>query len=59
MVEALAKAAIAVGADGVMVEVHNNPDKAWCDGAQSITPQMFTTLMQSLRQLAPIVGRTL
>lgn len=59
MVEALAKAAIAVGADGVMVEIHNNPDKAWCDGAQSITPQMFTTLMQSLRQLAPIVGRTL
>ena len=59
MVEALAKEAIAVGADGVMVEVHNNPDKAWCDGAQSITPQMFTTLMQSLRQLAPIVGRTL
>lgn len=59
MVEALAKAAVAVGADGVMVEVHNNPDKAWCDGAQSITPAMFTELMQSLRQLAPIVGREL
>lgn len=59
MVEALAKAAVAAGADGVMVEVHNNPDKAWCDGAQSITPAMFAELMQSLRQLAPIVGRTL
>lgn len=59
MVEALAKAAIAAGADGVMVEVHNNPDKAWCDGAQSITPAMFAKLMDSLRQLAPIVGREL
>lgn len=59
MVEALAKAAVAAGADGVMVEVHNNPDKAWCDGAQSITPAMFAELMDSLRQLAPIVGRTL
>lgn len=59
MVEGLAKAAVAVGADGVMIEVHNNPDKAWCDGAQSITPAMFSDLMQSLRQLAPLVGRTL
>ncbi|WP_301859580.1 3-deoxy-7-phosphoheptulonate synthase [uncultured Megasphaera sp.] len=59
MVEDLAKAAIAVGADGVMVEVHNDPDHAWCDGAQSITPKMFDGLMQSLRQIAPIVGREL
>ena len=59
MVEALSKAAIAAGADGVMIEVHNNPDKAVCDGAQSITPDMFARLMDSLRQLAPIVGREL
>lgn len=57
MVEALAKAAVAAGADGIMVEVHNDPANAWCDGAQSITPQMFDHLMQSLRQIAPIVGR--
>lgn len=59
MVEALSKAAIAAGADGVMIEVHNNPDKALCDGAQSITPDMFARLMDSLRQLALIVGREL
>ena len=59
MVEALSKAAIAAGADGVMIEVHNDPDKALCDGAQSITPDMFARLMDSLRQLAPIVGREL
>lgn len=57
MVEALAKAAVAAGADGIMVEVHNDPANAWCDGAQSITPQMFDHLTQSLRQIAPIVGR--
>ncbi len=59
MVEAMAKAAIAAGADGIMVEVHNDPANAWCDGAQSITPKMFDHLMQSLRQIAPIVGREL
>ncbi len=58
MVEDLAKAAVAVGADGIMVEVHNDPDHALCDGAQSITPAMFSHLMDSLRQLAPVVGRT-
>lgn len=59
MVEALSKAAIAAGADGLMVEVHNDPNNALCDGAQSITPDMFAHLMDSLRQLAPIVGREL
>ena len=58
MVEDLAKAAVAVGADGIMVEVHNDPDHALCDGAQSITPAMFSHLMDSLRQLAPVGGRT-
>ncbi|OBZ32116.1 3-deoxy-7-phosphoheptulonate synthase [Megasphaera sp. DISK 18] len=59
MVADLARAAVAAGADGLMIEVHNNPDKALCDGAQSITPAMFTELMDSLRKLAPIVGREL
>lgn len=59
MVEPLAKAAVAAGADGIMVEVHNDPDHALCDGAQSITPAMFAHLMESLRQIAPIVGREL
>lgn len=59
MVEPMAKAAIAAGADGIMVEVHNDPDHALCDGAQSITPQMFDHLMNSLRQIAPVVGREL
>ena len=59
MVEALSKAAIAAGAVGDIIEVHNDPDKALCDGAQSITPDMFARLMDSLRQLAPIVGREL
>lgn len=57
MVADLAKAAVACGADGIMIEVHNDPDNALCDGAQSITPDMFANLMNSLRQLAPIVGR--
>ena len=57
MVADLARAAVAAGADGLMIEVHNDPDNAWCDGAQSITPAMFAELMDSLRQLAPIVGR--
>ena len=57
MVADLARAAVAAGADRLMIEVHNDPDNAWCDGAQSITPAMFAELMDSLRQLAPIVGR--
>ena len=48
MVEPLSLAAIAAGADGLMIEVHNNPEKALCDGAQSLTPQMFDTLMRKI-----------
>ena len=44
-------------ADGLMIEVHNDPAKALCDGAQSIKPDMFTTLMQELKGIAQIVGR--
>jgi 3-deoxy-7-phosphoheptulonate synthase len=55
----LSRAAAAVGADGVMVEVHHDPDAALSDGPQSITPDMFVELMADLRQIAPVIGRTL
>lgn len=48
MVEPLSMAAIAAGADGLMIEVHNNPEKALCDGAQSLTPEMFDLLMKKI-----------
>lgn len=50
MVEPLAMAAIAAGADGLMIEVHNNPEKALCDGPQSLTPQMFDELMKKIKK---------
>ncbi|SHK17849.1 3-deoxy-D-arabinoheptulosonate-7-phosphate synthase [Hathewaya proteolytica DSM 3090] len=59
MVEPLSKAAIAVGADGLIIEVHNDPENALCDGAQSITPDMFTNLMGKLKMLAEVEGREL
>ena len=59
MVEPLAKAAIAVGADGLMIEVHNDPENAWCDGAQSLNPERFASLMKDLKEIAKIVGREL
>jgi 3-deoxy-7-phosphoheptulonate synthase len=55
----LSRAAAAVGADGLMVEVHHEPDTALSDGPQSITPAMFEALMGELRQIAPVIGRTL
>ena len=59
MVPAMAKAAIAAGADGLIIEVHNDPPHALCDGAQSILPSDFDTLMQELRPLAQCLGREL
>lgn len=59
MVESLAKAAVAVGADGLMIEVHNDPDNAWCDGAQSLRPERFAALMKDLDLIASAVGREL
>ena len=59
MVEPLAKAAIAVGADGLMIEVHNDPENAWCDGGQSLKPERFDNLMKELSEIAQIVGREL
>ncbi len=55
----MGRAAIAAGADALLVEVHNCPDKALSDGAQSLYPEQFTKLMAELRIIAPAVGRTL
>jgi len=55
----LSRAAIAVGSDGVMVEVHHDPQRALSDGPQSLTPDMFDALMAELRQIAPVIGRSL
>jgi 3-deoxy-7-phosphoheptulonate synthase len=55
----MARAAIAAGADGLLIEVHDNPEKALSDGAQSLYPHQFETLMGELRVIAPVVGRSL
>ncbi len=55
-VPALARAAVAMGADGIMIEVHPNPDKALSDGPQSLTPDAFAKLMDSVRAIAAVVG---
>lgn len=57
MVEPLAKTAVAAGADGLMIEVHNNPKEALCDGAQSLTPEQFGSLMQQVKARAAFEGR--
>ena len=57
MVEGLSMAALAAGADGIIVEVHNDPEHALCDGAQSLKPKKFDKMMQKLRQIAPIVEK--
>jgi 3-deoxy-7-phosphoheptulonate synthase len=57
MVIPLARAAVAVGADGLMVEVHPNPDGARSDGAQSLTVEMFGRLMDDVRRLGSVMGR--
>lgn len=59
MVESMAKAAIAAGADGLIIEVHNDPEHALCDGQQSIKPSRFAAMMRELARLAPVVGREL
>ena len=54
----MARAAVAAGADGLLVEVHHDPDHALSDGAQSLFPAQFAELMDQLRIIAPAVGRT-
>jgi 3-deoxy-7-phosphoheptulonate synthase len=55
----LSRAAVAVGADGLLVEVHHDPDRALSDGMQSIIPEEFTALMEECRQIAAVLHRTL
>jgi 3-deoxy-7-phosphoheptulonate synthase len=55
----MARAAIASGADGILVEVHDHPEKALSDGPQSIYPDQFARMMDELEQIAPVVGRSL
>ncbi len=53
----MARAAVAAGADGLLIEVHPDPDHALSDGAQSLRPEQFAQLMDQLRRIAPAVGR--
>jgi 3-deoxy-7-phosphoheptulonate synthase len=55
----MARAAVAAGADGLLIEVHPDPDHALSDGAQSLAPEQFAELMNQLRMIAPAVGRTI
>ena len=55
----MGRAAIAAGADGLLIEVHHDPEKALSDGAQSLYPEQFDRLMGELRVIAPVIGRTL
>jgi 3-deoxy-7-phosphoheptulonate synthase len=55
----MARAAVAAGADGLIIEVHDDPDHALSDGAQSLFPAQFSELMRQLGMIAAAVGRTL
>ncbi len=57
MVDPLSKAAVAIGADGLIIEVHNDPANALCDGQQSIKPSVYEKLLKELRVIAGVVGR--
>jgi 3-deoxy-7-phosphoheptulonate synthase len=59
MVAPMARAAVAAGADGLIIEVHNDPDRALSDGAQSMHPPQFERLMAELRIIAPAIGRSI
>ena len=58
LVDTMVKAALAAGTDGLMIEVHNNPDCALCDGGQSLKPEKYAVLLEQLRRIAPIVEKT-
>ena len=57
LVEPMAKAAVAAGADGLMIEVHNNPECALCDGAQSLKPEKYEALLRQVKEIAQVVGK--
>ena len=57
LVNPMAKAAIAAGADGLMIEVHNDPENALCDGAQSLRPEKYDALIKQVREIAKVIGK--
>lgn len=59
LVQPMSQAAIAAGADGLMIEVHPNPPEALCDGPQSLTPEQFSTLLSSVKNIAGAIGKEL
>lgn len=59
LVDSMSRAAVAAGADGLMIEVHNNPECALCDGAQSLKPAKYDELIQEVAQIAKVLGKTL
>ena len=59
LIESMSLAAIAAGADGLIIEVHDNPECAWSDGAQSLKPEKFATVIQKGRAIAQVIGRDL
>ena len=59
LVESISLAAVAAGADGIMVEVHDSPECAWSDGAQSLKPEKFAAMVEKCRAIAQVIGRQL
>lgn len=57
LVDSMAKASVAAGADGLMIEVHNNPEAALCDGAQSLKPEKYSELLKDVKQIADIIHK--
>ena len=57
LVDSMCRASVAAGADGLIIEVHNDPEHALTDGAQSVTPQMFADMMKSIKRIAAAVDR--
>jgi 3-deoxy-7-phosphoheptulonate synthase len=59
LVPTMAKASIAAGADGLLMEVHHHPEEALCDGSQSLFPEQFASMMKDLEKIAAAVGRSI
>ena len=59
LIESLSLASIAAGADGLIIEVHDDPENAWSDGQQSLKPERYAQLVQKGRKIAEVIGRTI
>ena len=57
LVESMSRAAVAAGADGLIIEVHTDPEHAWSDGAQTLKPDKFRETIDQCRQIAQVLGR--